>query len=153
MNMQVMYFLTTFCTGICNDAKAAFWVRLAPLLNGKSGCQHHHSAKQGSMLRLDLRHRQDMRFRNDQEMNRCPGIDVMKGENFIVFINLAAWNGARSYFAKNAIAFNHDQAALTRIHRATGVHTHHALDDAVQKPNRDHAPGYPAGNKKKQPEP
>ena len=103
MNMQVMHFLTAFCASIRHDAKAAVRVGPAPLLDGKFRCQHHHPAKQGSMLVINMRHRQDMQLGNHQEMNWRPRIDIMKSENFIVLIDPAARNRARDDFAKNTV--------------------------------------------------
>ena len=51
----------------------------------------------------NLRHRRNMQLGDDQKMNRRPGVDVMKGKNLIVFIDLAAGDFACGYFAKNAV--------------------------------------------------
>jgi hypothetical protein len=48
-----------------------------------------------------------MRLGHHQKVHRRPGVDVMKGEDFFVFIDFAGRNLACNDFAKKAVGIVH----------------------------------------------
>ena len=65
MNMQVMHFLSAFCTRICNDTKTTLWIRPTTLRHGQLRRKTHHAPHQCHMLWAHMRHRQDVYLGND----------------------------------------------------------------------------------------
>ena len=108
-----MDLLTAFGSCVCDDAKAAFRVGPATIGERKLGGQHHHAPQQRGVLGSRLRHGRNMQLGNHQKMNWRPGVDIVKNENLVVFVHLAAGNGACGNFAKNAI--------LGGVHHSTAL--------------------------------
>ena len=101
--MQVMHLLTAMATGVDDGAKAALGVGHGPLLKRQLARFHHDFSHEGFVGRRQLRHGRNVRFGNDQKMNRRPRIDVMKGQEIVIFIHFSRRDGARNDLAKDAV--------------------------------------------------
>ena len=96
MNVQMVYLLTSFVTGIAEQSKTAFRKGIATLLQGQLGRQHHHAPHQGRMLRAEMGQGGNMELGNHQKMNRGPRVDVMKDEYIVILVHHPG-----RYFASN----------------------------------------------------
>jgi len=67
-----------------------------------------------------LGHRGDMGLGDDQKMDRRPGVDVMKRQKFIIFIDFFAGNFASNDLAKDAVGLTQLCAALGGVVCAHG---------------------------------
>ena len=88
MDMQMLYLLPTLLPGIADDAKAPLRIRIAALLQCQLGGHRHHVPHQRQMLGAQLRKRRNMQLGYQQEMHRCPWMDIMKRIDMLVFMNL-----------------------------------------------------------------
>ena len=103
MPVQVMHFLPAFSAGVGENAKTTLGVGLAALLQGQARRQRHHAPEQGFVLGAHLSHGSNVLARDHQKMHRCPRVDVVKGKNVFVFVDLAAGNLAGGNLAKNTV--------------------------------------------------
>lgn len=103
MCMQVVNLLPALRARVEHDAKTAIGVWLAALFKRQLRGQHHDFSQQSFIRRYRVGHRDDVLFRHDQKMHGRSRVDVVKGENFFIFIHLAAGNVACSNLAKQAI--------------------------------------------------
>src|ERR1700712_5517529 len=62
-----------------------------------------HMAQQWRMVRRDVGHRRDMHLRNDQDVNRRPGMDVVEGQYLLVLVDLLRRNLPGNDLAEQAI--------------------------------------------------
>ena len=54
----------------------------------------------------------DMFFRNDKDMNRCSGLDILECKPVVIFVNFGARDFAGSDLAENAV--RHGDSSLNR---------------------------------------
>ena len=87
VHVQVLDFLPPFGTGIAEHPESAVRIRVAALLQGQLGRQHHHAPHQGGVLGAKLRHRRYVLLRNHQKMHGRPRIDVVKDEDLVVLVD------------------------------------------------------------------
>ncbi len=104
MKVQVMHLLATLFAGVGDDPKASLRIGFGTLREGQLGRQREHAPDQGLVFRTNMGHRDDVDLGNDQKMNRRPRVDVVKGQNLVVFVDFARRNLARDDFAKYAIS-------------------------------------------------
>ena len=98
-----MDFLATIFTRIDQDAKTAFRVRAAAFVHGQLRSQGHDLAHQRCVRWRQLRHRRNVRFGNHQKMHWRPRIDVIEGDDLVVFIDDLGWDFASDNFAENTV--------------------------------------------------
>ena len=103
MHMQMLHLLPSLVTGVDHHPEPALRVRIAPLLQGQLRHQGHDLAHECRVLILQMSHGRDVGLGNDQKMHRRPRVDVVKGINFVIFINLATGDVALGDFAKNTV--------------------------------------------------
>lgn len=103
VQVKVMDFLSALSARVGDDTKATFGIRPATLLKRKPGRQQQHPSQQSLMRWLDLGHGRNVLLGNHQKMDGRPGIDVMKGQQLIILINLSARDNASGNFAKKAV--------------------------------------------------
>ena len=103
MPLQVVDLLPALPTCVDHQSKAAIRIRLAPFLLGQAWGQHHHAPHQTLMLIFQLGHGNDVLFGHQQEMHGRPRMDVVKSQQFVVFVDLATRNGPGNDLAKNAV--------------------------------------------------
>lgn len=101
--MQVVNLLPPVAARVAYYPKPALWVWASSLLKGQLRCQDHHAPHHLGMLRPNLCHGGEMYFGNYQEMDRSPGVDVVKSQKLLILENLFRRNGATHYFAKQAL--------------------------------------------------
>src|ERR1700690_1560020 len=94
------HFLSATAPGVDQGLKAGF----QPLLFGQSGCKRQHPAEQLLMFRPAIRERWNMDLGDEHEMHTCEGVDVVKSQNFIVFIHFLARHLPGNNLAENALA-------------------------------------------------
>ena len=118
VDVQVMHLLPTLLARVHHDAKTPFRIRPAALLQRQLGCQGHHAAQQGLVLRLDMGQGADVLLGHQQEMHRRTGVDVVKSVQLIVFIDFVRRNLACDDFAKNAVRIVHGKVFKKRGKKA-----------------------------------
>ena len=131
MDMQMVDLLPAFNPCVGDDAKAAVWIRVTPLLQGQSGRQRHHAPQQPGVLWGNLGHRRDMRLGNHEKVHRRPGMDVVECEDFLVFIDLAGRNLAGNDLAKKAVRIVHGEG-MNETGRSRQITDYRALNDSGQ---------------------
>ncbi len=102
-------FLPAFKPCVGHDAKAAFRVRIAALLQCQIWRERHHAPQERRVLRGNLRHRRDMRLGNHEEVDRRPGVDIVESEDFLILIDLAGGNLTGNDLAKKAVRIVHGE--------------------------------------------
>lgn len=112
VHMKMVDFLPAFKPRVYHDAKATIWIRVAALFQCQPRRQRHHAPEQARIVCRDLRHRRDMALGNHEEVHRGPRMDVMKRENFFVFVDLLRWNLASGDFAKKAVRIVHGEGQI-----------------------------------------
>ena len=103
MHVQMMDLLPAFPTGVDHQPKTAIRVRLAAFLLGQAWSQHHHAPHQSLVLFFQLGHGNDVQFGHQKEMHRRPWMDVVKSQELVIFVDLAAGNDPGNDLAENAI--------------------------------------------------
>ena len=131
MDMQMVDLLPAFNPCVGDDAKAAVWVRVTPLLQGQPGRQRHHAPQQPGVLWGNLGHRRDMRLGNHEKVHWRPGMDVVECEDFLVFIDLAGRNLAGNDLAKKAVRIVHGEG-MNETGRSRQITDYRALNDSGQ---------------------
>ncbi len=104
MKVQVMHLLSALFAGVADQAETTLGIGPGPLLQSQLRRQGHDAAQQGLVLGVNVGQRDNVGFGDDQKMNRSPGVDVVKGQNLVVFVDFARRNLARDDFAKYAIS-------------------------------------------------
>ena len=88
MHVKVKHLLPAFLAVVGEDSESALARQLQALLRRKLGSQHQHFTKQWRMLRIDEHQGLNVIFGNQQKMHRRPRIDVVKGVDILVFVDL-----------------------------------------------------------------
>src|SRR5690606_16057384 len=99
--MQVIDFLAAFAAGVHHEAKAAIMAGCAAVVKGQLLHERHHSTQPGGVVGSDVGQRAHVVLRHHQQVNGRGRIDVVKGDELIVFVNLLGGNVARGDLAKN----------------------------------------------------
>jgi len=100
-----MHFLSAMLSGVDHDPKAPFGVGCGTLLKGQLWHQGRDAPQKRYVLwvlQIGLGHGRNVRFGDDQEMDRRPRVDVVKGQDILVFVDFFTGDGAFNDFAKNA---------------------------------------------------
>src|SRR5664280_3274642 len=147
VHMEVRHLLHPVAPGVDERAKTVRHAVLAhqPRRQRQDAAEHR---------RLGLRHvveAGDVLFRDDEDMHGRPGRDVEEGEQFLVFVGLLALDLAGDDLAEDAVWITM-HAGASGWHRRVRPQVHPAADDAVEKPDRDQAPGDPARHDQQEPE-
>ena len=79
VKVQMIHLLQTDSSGVHDGAKT---VR-TPLFAGDAGRRHHQTPHRRLMFRGQLCHRVHVNLGNDQHVNRCNRVDVMKSEDVL----------------------------------------------------------------------
>src|SRR5450759_3017251 len=111
--MKMKHFLPAALAGVDHSTKTI----VQSLFFCQLGCQQQHLAEQGGMGIFGLHQRSQMKLGDQHEVHRCDRVDVMKGEQLIVFIHLAARNFTVCNFTKQTVA--HAQSFLRLTFSAT----------------------------------
>src|SRR5450759_80513 len=96
VNMKMKHFLPAALAGVDHSTKTI----VQSLFFCQLGCQQQHIAEQGGMGIFGLHQRSQMKLGDQHEVHRRDRMDVMKGEQLIVFIHLATRNFTACDFAK-----------------------------------------------------
>ena len=107
VKVQVVHFLAAFAPGIGDDAKAPIGIGVAAVLNGQLVHEQHHAAQQSLVFGLHVGERNDVRLGDDQQVNRRPGVDVVKHQDLVVLVHLARGDVTGNDFAKYTIHGSH----------------------------------------------
>jgi len=116
MPMQMVNLLSTLGAGVGNQPKTTLRVGVHALLQGQFGGEQQHAPQQRLVLGADLRHGRNVQFGDDEEMDRRPRVDIVKGKNLFVFIDFFARYLAGNDFAKDAVGVG--------VHGGFGVGRH-----------------------------
>src|SRR5690606_6179732 len=73
----------------------------AAVVKGQLLHERHHSTQPGGVVGSDVGQRAHVVLRHHQQVNGRGRIDVVKGDELIVFVNLLGGNVARGDLAKN----------------------------------------------------
>jgi hypothetical protein len=101
MDVQMIHLLPAHSAIVDDDPEAIG----ATLLAGQLPRHCEHFAQNLLMAHIRIVEIFDMYFRDDQKMHWRRRVDVVKGENLVVFVNFAAGDRALHDLAKNAVGF------------------------------------------------
>ena len=106
MHVQVSNFLAAVAPSVDHDAEAV----LGSLLAGKTRRKRKHFTQKRGVARIGMRERCKVLLRDDEKVNGRLRVDVLKGEDFIVFIDLGRRDLSLGDFAENAVVILHVRA-------------------------------------------
>jgi len=100
MKVKVRNNLAGIFSGVCHRAVAGFSNphRLGYVLHSSKDAAQH-----GGIVSVQIIHRSEVFFGNNQYMDRGLGLDVVKSQNLIVFINLVGRDLTCDDLAENAV--------------------------------------------------
>src|SRR5437867_1121872 len=100
MEVEVKHRLTTVSTGIGHDSVAAL---AQALLLRHLRARNEQVSQESLILGTAILHGHYVRFRNDQRMDRCLGIDVVECQRLVVLINDLGRNRPLNNLTKETI--------------------------------------------------
>ena len=112
--MHVMDFLPPLGARVGDHPKTTLGVRPCAFLHRELGREHQQTPQQAGMFWSHMGHGHNVLLGDDEEMNGRPRVDVVKREQFVVFVNFTGRDLARHDFAKNAVGV---ACVLPRVRR------------------------------------
>ena len=103
MHVQVQHLLPALPAVVDDDSESALTLKLQALFRRKPGSQHQYFTKQWRIALIHKHQRLDVLFRDQQKMHRRPRVDVVEGEDVIVFEELFRRDFAGGDFAEQAV--------------------------------------------------